>query len=309
MKTLTLGNILTPAGMSLILLLQCSCIMSENRPHTQPSKTHILIVDGFSNHNWQQTTLLTKQILEASGLFSVEVSTAPSSKPSPDWSTWRPQFANYDVVIQNCNSYGGRPTWPTEVQHNLEKFVRNGGGLYVLHSANNAFPQWEEYNRMIGLGWRKKDSGYAITIEDNGSLRRIPRGQGGNTGHGQRVDAVLTRLGEHPIHRDLPKQWRVADIEIYSYARGPAENLTVLSYTREPETGLNFPVEWIVTYGKGRVYNSTFGHVWEGDTNPQSMRCVAFQTLLIRSVEWLSGKEITWPVPNNFPDDKKVQLQ
>ena len=38
----------------------------------------VLIVDGFSNHDWKQTTVVTKWILEASGLFTVHVSTIPS---------------------------------------------------------------------------------------------------------------------------------------------------------------------------------------------------------------------------------------
>jgi len=154
---------------------------------------------------------------------------------------------------------------------------------------------------MIGLGWRNKRFGWSITIGPDGSAMRIPPGQGGNTSHGKRIDAVLTRLGEHPIHKDLPERWKAADLEVYSYARGPAENLKVLSHAHEPKTGLNFPIEWVVNYGKGKVYNSTFGHVWKGDTNPPSMRCVAFQTLLIRAVQWLGGKGVTWPVPSNFP--------
>ncbi|MDA3799384.1 MAG: ThuA domain-containing protein [Kiritimatiellae bacterium] len=276
--------------------------------YDKPGKIRVLIVDGFSNHNWLQTTLLTKNILEASGLFSVDVSSAPSTQESPGWDSWRPPFEKYDVIIQNCNSYGNRPTWPNEVQHNLETFIACGGGLYILHSGNNAFPNWKEYNRMIGLGWRDKDFGWTITIAQDGTIQRVPPGQGGNTSHGERFDAVLTRLDTHPIHDGLPKQWKVADLEVYSYARGPAENLTVLSYAREPMTGLQFPVEWVVNYGKGRVYNSTFGHVWQDDINPPSMRCVAFQTLLIRSIEWLSGNKVTWRIPSNFPDAQQIQL-
>jgi type 1 glutamine amidotransferase len=289
--------------------LLCSCVTKVNHQRVDQKDIRVLIVDGFSNHNWQQTTLLAKRILESSGLFSVDVSTTPPTQSSSGWDSWRPDFARYDVIVQNCNSHGGRPAWPLAVQHDLENFVANGGGLYILHSANNAFPQWKEYNRMIGLGWRDKDFGSAITIESDGTIKRIPAGQGDKTSHGKRFDALVTRLGEHPIHTNLPDQWRVADVEVYRYARGPAENLTVLSYARDPETGLNFPIEWVVRYGKGRVYNSTFGHVWKDAVNPPAMRCVAFQTLLIRAVEWLSGNEVTWPVPNNFPDDKDLQLK
>jgi hypothetical protein len=162
---------------------------------------------------------------------------------------------------------------------------------------------------MIGLGWRDKDYGWAVTLDTDGTVVRIPPGQGEETSHGDRVDALLTRLGDHPIHKDLPKEWKAADLEVYRYTRGPAERLTVLSYARDPETQLNFPIEWVVLYGKGRVYSSTLGHLWKDDTDPAGIRCVAFQTLLIRVAEWLGTGKSEWPVPDNFPDDKNVQLQ
>ena len=36
-----------------------------------------LILDGQNNHNWRATTPLLKKALEDSGLFKVEVATAP----------------------------------------------------------------------------------------------------------------------------------------------------------------------------------------------------------------------------------------
>jgi len=251
-------------------------------------KIRVLIVDGFSNHDWRQTTAVIRRILEADGHFAVDVSTSPPKKNSPGWDQWRPAFSDYDVVVQNCNDIGGGPSWPKAVQKDLEDFVRSGGGLFVFHSANNAFRKWKEYNRMIGLGWRNKNFGWAITIDENEHIVRIPPGQGGNTSHGKRIDALVTNLGNHPIHKGLPKQWKATDIEIYRYARGPAENLTILSYARDPKTGLNFPIEWTVRYGKGLVYSSTLGHLWKDQTNPPSVQCPFFQTLLIHATQWLA---------------------
>ncbi len=287
----------------------CSSFTIAEVEDAGPSAIKVLIVDGFSNHHWKQTTQIIKTQLEASGRFFVEVSTTPSTKESLGWDEWRPVFSNYDVVIQNCNSHGGRPLWPQDVQRDLEKYVRGGGGLYILHSANNAFPEWKEYNSMIGLGWRKKDFGVAITIDKSGKVMRVPAGEGRGTSHGKRIDAVLTRIGDHPIHQDMPRRWMAADLEVYSYARGPAENLTVLSYAREPHTQLNFPIEWVVRYGKGRVYNSTLGHVWKDALNPPAIRCVGFQTLLLRVTEWLATEKVTFPIPADFPSEDKVKLR
>lgn len=269
----------------------------------------VLIVDGFNNRDWRLTTALIRGIIEPTKLFEVSVSTAPPKKDSPGWDSWRPKFADYDVVIQNCNDIGGGPSWPTEVQQAFEEFVAKGGGVYVWHSGNNAFPTWPAYNEMIGLGWRKKDFGEAISIGENEQLVRTPVGEGRDTGHGARVDTVVKRLGNHPIHAGLPRAWKTPDIEVYYYARGPAKNLEVLSYGFDPRTQMNWPLEWTVAYGQGRVYASTFGHVWTGDTQPERMRCAGVQTVVVRALQWLARRDVPNAIPPDFPSNDKVSLR
>jgi len=269
----------------------------------------VLVVDGYSNHDWKLTTALIRGILEPTGLFSVTVSTAPAIKDAPGWDTWRPRFADYDVVIQTCNDLNGGPPWPREVQADFENFVRAGGGVYVWHAGNNAFADWPAYNEMIGLGWRKMDFGVALSIGANEQIEVIPAGEGRDTGHGNRLDTVVHRLGDHPIHAGLPRGWLTPDIEVYYFARGPARNLTVLSYGFDPVTKLNWPLEWTVTYGRGRVYTSTFGHVWKGDTQPARMRCAGVQTIVVRALQWLARREVTFPVPADFPTADKISVR
>lgn len=273
------------------------------------SKIKVLIVDGFSNHDWQETTRVVLDILEETASFSVAVSTSPPTMESEGWDTWRPRFSDYDVVIQNCNDLGGGPTWPREVEEDLESYVQKGGGLYILHSANNAFPHWAAYDQMIGLGWRKADEGWALTINSDGSLNRIPPGEGKRTYHGPRVDAVIETLGSHPIHKDFPKKWLTPNLEVYKYARGPAENLTVLSFSKDEETQKNWPIEWVISYGKGSVYNSTFGHVWKGEEYPETMRCVGIQTTLIRALEWLATAKVSFSLPEPFPSETEFVIK
>jgi len=223
-------------------------------------RIRVLILDGYSNHDWQLTTALVRGMLAPTGLFTVDVATAPPTADAPGWDTWRPRFADYDVLIQTCNDLNGGPSWPQPVRDAFEAYVRNGGGVYVWHGGNNAFPDWPAYNEMIGLGWRKKDFGWAIAIEEDGTLRRIPAGEGPDTGHGARVDTVVRRLGDQPIHAGLPRAWLTPDIEVYHYARGPALRLEVLSYGFDPKTDMRWPLEWTTTFGGGRVYTSTFDH-------------------------------------------------
>jgi len=220
----------------------------------------VLIVDGFSNHDWKASTQAIKAILRSDPLIQIDISTVPPEK-SDTWAAWNPDFQKYAVVIQNTNDISKKGSWPRPAQQALEEYLSQGGGMLVFHSGNNAFKNWKAYNEMIGLGWRNKDFGPSIQIVHDKPVT-IPSGEGDSTGHGKRFDALVTRLGEHPIHTGLPKQFLAADLEVYRYARGPAENLTVLSYAKEPQTELNFPIEWVVNYGKGRVYCSTFGHYW-----------------------------------------------
>jgi type 1 glutamine amidotransferase len=291
-------------------LLLLTGLLSILAARSQQKQINVLIVDGFSNHDWQQTTRLVKYILASSARFRVDVTTTPSTANDPGWASWNPPFEKYDVVIQNTNNIKDTALrWPRKVEAHLEQYVRSGGGLYILHSANNAFPHWKEYDRMIGLGWRPATTGFALEIDRNGRPIRIPPGQGEATSHGNRFDAVIHILRRHPVNKGFPEYWKTASMELYEYPRGPAEQLTVLSAATDSLSGKTWPVEWIITYGKGRVYNSSMGHLWKGDIYPVSYRCAGFQTTMIRVTEWLATGKVTYPVPTDFPTATAVSLR
>jgi hypothetical protein len=143
----------------ILLILMVLSSMSIQAQTKKPIR--VLIVDGFSNHDWKQTSAVTKWILEKSGRFLVDVSTIPAD--SIERATWKPGFNKYAVVIQNTNNIQNpQLKWPLEAERQLERYVKAGGGLYILHSGNNAFPHWLEYDKMIGLGWRPVSMGYAL---------------------------------------------------------------------------------------------------------------------------------------------------
>ncbi len=289
---------------ALCFLLSCGLAQAAAEPPIR-----VLIVDGFSNHDWAHTTALVRTVLQPTKRFHVDVATCPAKSTDPAFATFRPRLAGYDVVLLNCNSLGSGGQWPAELREDFVTFVRDGGGVFVFHSANNAFAGWAEYDRIIGLGWRGKDAGTAITIGPDGDILRIPPGAGAGTSHGARTDRVVHRLGDHPIHAGLPRSWMAAMIEVYTHARGPAEDLTVLSWAEDPATKTRWPIEWTVSYGKGRVYNSTFGHVWRSEADPPGMRCAGFQTILVRALQWLAERPADFPVPPDFPGDTQAVLR
>jgi hypothetical protein len=48
-------------------------------------------------------------------------------------------------------NYDG-PDWPASLRQQFEHYMKDGGGLVVVHAANNAFPNWSAFNQMTGVG-------------------------------------------------------------------------------------------------------------------------------------------------------------
>jgi uncharacterized protein len=259
-------------------------------------KLRALIVDGQNNHDWKSTTPLLRDALESSGRFTVEVATSPPA--GQEMSGFRPKFADYDVVVSNYN--GDR--WPRETEKDFEKFVAGGGGFVSVHAANNAFPEWPEYNRMIGLGgWygRTEKAGPYVYLDDAGKLvRDTSAGDGGHHGP-QHEFPIRARDAEHPILRGLPPLWMHTKDELYDSLRGPAEDLHILataySAPQYNGTGRHEPMLMVLDYGTGRVFHTVLGHA------DYSMNCVGFVTTLQRGAEWAATGEVTIPVPEGFP--------
>lgn len=255
-----------------------------------------LIVDGQNNHDWQATTPMLKDHLERSGLFRVDVATSPPA--GEDLSGFRPRWSDYHVVVSNYNG----ELWPEETRREFQEYVRSGGGFVVVHAANNAFPEWPEYNRMIGLGgWGGRDerSGPYVRVRDGRVVRDTSAGRGGSHG-AQHAFQVVIREPDHPITAGLPRVWMHAQDELYDRLRGPAEGLSVLATAwSDPATGgtgEHEPMLMTIAYGEGRVFHTTLGH------SPQAMRCVGFIVTLVRGAEWAATGRVTHTeLPPDFP--------
>ena len=271
-------------------------------------KIRVLIVDGQNNHNWRIMTPPMKADLERSGRFTVDVATTPGPKAkAADWESFRPDFSKYDVVLSN---YNGEP-WPAEVRKALEDYVAKGGGLAIIHAANNAFPDWPAYNDMIGLGWRGAEFGDRVTVDDKGAVVRTPRGQGPGSGHGPpHAYAIAVRDPEHPITRGMPAEWMHAKDELYHGQRGPAKDMHILATAYSDKarggTGTNEPMIWVIPFGKGRVFTTVMGHAMGDDTT--AIRCVGFRTTMLRGTEWAATGKVTIPIPDDFPTASQVRV-
>lgn len=260
----------------------------------------VLLVDGQNNHAWKATSPVIQKILTDSGLFTVEVATSPAK--GGDMSAFKPKFSDYKVIVSN---YNGEP-WSAETQKALEEFVKHGGGLVIVHAADNSFPEWKEYNLMIGVGgWggRSEKSGPYVRFKDGQIVKDTTPGRGGS--HGKQHDFLVeTREPQHPIVAGLPAKWLHVKDELYDRLRGPAENMTVLATAHadpaQSGSGEHEPMLMVISYGQGRVFHTTLGH------GVEALQCVGAATTLQRGTEWVATGKVTQKVPANFPTAEKT---
>ncbi len=278
-------------------MLALTLIASASSLFAQPIR--VLLIDGQNNHNWQATTPVMIDQLAADDRFTVEVSTSPPREAdAAQWDRWRPDFAAHDVVLLNYNG----ELWPEPVRKDFEQYVRGGGGVVVIHAANNAFPGWTEYEKMVGLLWRSADAGDRILVDEHQCIVRQPAGQGPGAGHGHMHPFTVTVIDpNHAITLDMPRHWAHSRDELYHGQRGPARDvhllMTAFSATETGGTGVSEPMLWWVPYGKGRVVTNVMGH------DVGAMDCVGFATILRRSCEWVATGNVTTGLPEDFPGE------
>lgn len=291
----------------LLTTLLSACLLLPV-PSRAAGPIHVMLLDGESGgpyHNWQLVTPVLKKQLDETGLFQTDIVTAPPA--GADFSGFKPAWSKYQVIVFNYDAPDTR--WSSELKTSFEQYVKNGGGVVVVHAADNAFGSWDAFNEMIGVGgWRGRDekTGPHWVYKDDKLTAITTPGSAGS--HGQRVPyLVIARNTEHPIMKGLPKTWMHQGDELYANLRGPGKNMTVLataySDPANAGTGMDEPQLIVLNDGKGRIFHTTFGH------DVFALSSVDAVVTFKRGVEWAATGKVTQKIPAAFPTADTVSYR
>jgi len=167
---------------------------------------------------------------------------------------------DYDVILLHFKNYKV-PKRNAAMKGNLEKFVNEGGGLFVYHFGCGAFEDWADYEKFSGRVW------------DPNLPAHDP--------YGRFTVQIIDK--EHPITKNIDNF--ETDDELYTCMRESNVPIRVLAEATSVVDGKRHPMAFVLEKGKGRSFHTTLGH------DDQSLSCVPFQTMIKNALAWCAKRE------------------
>jgi len=260
-----------------IFLIPCLAVTQ-----TPPPKKHLLIIGeekGYRHEAVSHAMATIERLGRESGLFDTTIRTDTEALTKSKLEYNAKNLANFDAVL----FYTGGDLELTPAQKaDLLSFIHDDGkGFIGVHSATITFTAWPEFGQMIG-----------------GYFDEHPWGT---------FDApIIVEDPSFPGMSQFPREFTQRD-EIYqikNYFRGDRRVLMRLDASKLDlankkvhRTDRDFAVTWAKTYGKGRVFYSTLGHVPENWDDPR------IQQMYLEAIKWamrLTDADLTpRPLPAN----------
>lgn len=212
----------------------------------------VLIVTGqdYPGHKWRETAPVLAEGIRGDSRLEVVVTEDPKDLASPE-------LNDYDAVVLHFMNWEQPDPGPA-ARANLKRFVEGGKGLVLVHFACGAFQDWPEFRNLAGRSYdpalRGHDPFGTFTVE-------------------------ITKE-RHPVTDGLDA-FDTTD-ELYTCLAGDRP-IKVLATARSKVDGQDYPMAFVLDYGKGRVFHSVLGHDAAALKNPAVAR------LFRRAAAWAAG--------------------
>lgn len=213
----------------------------------RPQRVRVLLIagnDAHKWHNWEKTSPRIKKALELDPRITVEFSSDVEVLAKKD-------LTAFDVILLNsyCNWHDPKGLGE-KAKAAFSKFLKDGGGLILVHFANGAFHRslpkaaesdWPEYRKIVRRVWNHTPSKDKPPSSHDAFGRFM----------------VLPTKTKHPITAGLTR-FEITD-ELYFHQDGD-EPIEPLIQGESKVTKKFEPLAWTYDYGKGRVFQTLLGH-------------------------------------------------
>ena len=225
-------------GVLVIFVAGCSQANTASAEgQNETPKKKVLIVTGvdYPGHKWKLTVPVLAKAIAADKRLDVTITEKPGDLASD-------KLGDYDVIVLHFMDWEVPDPGP-KARANLKRVVQNGRGLVLVHFACGAFQEWPEFVKLAGRVWDPK-------------LR-------GHDPHGK--FAVKITDSRHPVMKAM-KEFETVD-ELYTCLAGETP-IKVLATARSKVDDKDYPMAFVLNYGKGRVFHSVLGHDVQALANP-----------------------------------------
>ena len=250
-------RLLAALGLSTVLLAQPAA----------PRKRLLVIGEekGYRHEAVSHAMATIEQLGKRTGLWDTVIRTDTECLTKKKLEYNAKNLNDFDAVVFYT---GGTLEMDDEKRAAFLSFVHDDGkGFVGIHSATITFTQWPEYGAMLG-----------------GYFDEHPWGT---------FDApIVVEDPSFPGMKQWPRAFTLKD-EIYQVKNFSRENTRVLMRLDPEKLDLanprvhrkdnDFAVTWAKTYGKGRVFYSTLGHVEANWDKPE------MQTMVSEAIRWVLG--------------------
>ena len=241
------------ATFGFLVVLLAGCVLAGTASSESQNKK-VLIVTGidYPGHKWKLTAPVLARAIAADKRLNVTVTEEPNDLA-------KESLGDFDVIVLHFMDWEVPDPGP-KARANLQRVVRKGTGMVLVHFACGAFQEWPDFVKLAGRVWDPK-------------LR-------GHDPHGKFT--VKITEPKHPAMKGM-KDFETVD-ELYTCLTGKTP-IKVLATARSKVDGKDYPMAFVLNYGKGRVYHNVLGHDVQALANP------AVGKLFRNACAWCAGLE------------------